>query len=391
VVTEGLSPGGVVNVLANGISSNAGLGIDLGDDGVTTNDAQDVDTGPNGLQNYPVLTSATGSGGLITVTGTLNSTPDTPIEVHLYSSPSCDPSGYGEGAAFLSKDGFVTDHGGDAVIDFTFSGSIPGGHYVTAIAMPSAGGGTSEFSTCVEYINTETGSDVVVTPVDEATGESPVTLTFDNVTGTGNTSLVVGDSGPAVPGSFILSDSTAYWNLSTTASYTDSIEVCFTYNEDLVPLPEIDLVILHYDTTLVPAEWVDCTTSVDTVANVICCRTATLSPFVVAVPDPLTGVDEDAVPTPVRFVLHQNIPNPFNPTTVIGYEVPAGGADVTIRIYDVAGRLVQTLVHEHRPAGLHQVPWDGRSTNGARVASGVYFYRMQAGRFAETRKMVLLK
>jgi hypothetical protein len=391
VVTEGLATGGVVNVRDNSISSNVGLGIDLGDDGVTANDAQDVDTGPNGLQNYPVLTSATGSGGIITVTGTLNSTPDTDFVIDFYSSPSCDPSGYGEGATTLSKEAFMTNHGGDALIDFSFSGSIPGGHYITAIALPSAGGGTSEFSACVEYINTKAGTGVVVIPVDEETGESPVTLTFDNVTGSGNTTLTIEDAGPPVPGAFIVGDSATYWNLSTTATYTDSIEICFTYDEAAIPGAESDLAILHYDTTLVPADWVDVTTSVDTVANVACCKTATLSPFVLAVPNPLTGVDDDEAPTPSTFALMQNIPNPFNPATVIGYDVPAGGADVTIAIYDVRGRRVRVLVDEHRAPGRYQVPWDGRNARGERVATGVYFYRMRAGSFVETRKMVLLK
>jgi hypothetical protein len=232
---------------------------------------------------------------------------------------------------------------------------------------------------------------MVVTPVDEETGESPVTLTFDNVTGAGNTTLAIEDAGPPVPGAFIVGDAATYWNLSTTASYTDSIEICFTYDEGAIPDPESDLVILHYDTTLVPAEWVDVTSSLNTSANVVCARTATLSPFVVAVPNPASGVGDEAESTPTRFVLHQNIPNPFNPTTVIGYEVPAGGAEVSIVIYDVAGRRVQTLVNEYRGAGRYHAPWDGRNAQGSRVATGVYFYRMRAGSFVETRKMVLLK
>ncbi|MDH4038916.1 MAG: T9SS type A sorting domain-containing protein, partial [Candidatus Krumholzibacteria bacterium] len=63
----------------------------------------------------------------------------------------------------------------------------------------------------------------------------------------------------------------------------------------------------------------------------------------------------------------------------------------TIRLYDVTGRLVKTLVDEPRPAGAHQVSWDGRNGRGEPVATGVYFYRMQAGTFVQTRKMVLLK
>ena len=76
----------------------------------------------------------------------------------------------------------------------------------------------------------------------------------------------------------------------------------------------------------------------------------------------------------------------------------AGGAIVTwrdlrsvISIYDVAGRMARELVNEHRNAGTWSVQWNGDNSNGQRVASGVYFYRMRAGSFVETKKMVLLK
>ena len=71
-------------------------------------------------------------------------------------------------------------------------------------------------------------------------------------------------------------------------------------------------------------------------------------------------------------------PNPFNPQTTIHYDIPAGGADVNISIYDVAGRLVREFINEHRAAGTWSVQWNGDDANGQRVASGVYFYRMRA-------------
>jgi flagellar hook assembly protein FlgD len=94
---------------------------------------------------------------------------------------------------------------------------------------------------------------------------------------------------------------------------------------------------------------------------------------------------------PRAFALHQNVPNPFNPTTTIQYEVPTGGAEVSIRIYDATGRLVRTLVDERRPAGLHETAWDSRDGLGAQVSSGVYFYKMVSGGFSESKRMVLLK
>ena len=98
--------------------------------------------------------------------------------------------------------------------------------------------------------------------------------------------------------------------------------------------------------------------------------------------------------TPVqqRTQLAQNYPNPFNPSTTIRYTVGVPGR-VTLRIYDVAGRLVRTLVDQRHSAVTtwYAVNWDGRNDTGAPVSSGIYFYRLEATRFSETRKMVLLR
>jgi len=88
--------------------------------------------------------------------------------------------------------------------------------------------------------------------------------------------------------------------------------------------------------------------------------------------------------------LAQNYPNPFNPTTTLAFSL-AKGTDVDLRIFDVRGALVKTLVQEHRAAGNHRVPWDGVNQQGNRVASGVYFYKLVAGSFVDTKKMVMLK
>jgi hypothetical protein len=90
------------------------------------------------------------------------------------------------------------------------------------------------------------------------------------------------------------------------------------------------------------------------------------------------------------FRLHQNHPNPFNPTTRIGYEV-ASRVRVTLGVYDVRGALVKTLVDEDRGPGSYTAEWNGTDFAGERVSTGVYFYRLNAGQFAQTRKMVLLK
>ncbi|HUU30027.1 MAG TPA: PQQ-binding-like beta-propeller repeat protein [archaeon] len=100
----------------------------------------------------------------------------------------------------------------------------------------------------------------------------------------------------------------------------------------------------------------------------------------------------EAAGLPKVFSLSQNSPNPFNPSTTISYSVPEGHTMfVTLKVYDLRGRLVQTLVNELREASNYSVFWDGTDLSGRKVASGVYFYRLQAGEFTRTRKMVLLK
>jgi hypothetical protein len=89
--------------------------------------------------------------------------------------------------------------------------------------------------------------------------------------------------------------------------------------------------------------------------------------------------------------LDQNIPNPFNPTTTIKYEVKESGL-VSLRIYNVAGQLVKTLVDGHRNSGqLYEASWNGLNNSGQSVSSGVYFYKLVSTNFTQTKKMVLLK
>lgn len=91
-----------------------------------------------------------------------------------------------------------------------------------------------------------------------------------------------------------------------------------------------------------------------------------------------------------RFELRQNAPNPFNPVTVIPFTVPAGSGEATLRIFDVAGRLVREF-HPDAREGRQSVVWDGRDARGQPVSSGLYFYRLDAAGLTETRKMILMK
>lgn len=94
--------------------------------------------------------------------------------------------------------------------------------------------------------------------------------------------------------------------------------------------------------------------------------------------------------TPSSFRLAQSRPNPFNPTTTIAYDLPSA-EQVVIRIYDTLGRQVRTLVNERQVTGFHEVVWDGRNQEGRLAGSGIYFYALTAGDFAQSRKMTLLK
>jgi len=99
---------------------------------------------------------------------------------------------------------------------------------------------------------------------------------------------------------------------------------------------------------------------------------------------------DDPMPMPEATFLAQNYPNPFNPVTTIAFALRESG-HVSLRIYDAGGRLVTTLVDESRPAGRYSTEWNGRDVNGSTVASSVYFYKLVAGDFVQTRKMVLLR
>ena len=100
------------------------------------------------------------------------------------------------------------------------------------------------------------------------------------------------------------------------------------------------------------------------------------------------GVEDEIKPT--AFKLEQNYPNPFNPSTTIKFAIPQKEF-VSLKIYDILGREVKTLLSEDRNVGTYSVKWNGVDNSGNRISSGVYFYRLKAGNFTQVKKMVLLK
>jgi hypothetical protein len=104
----------------------------------------------------------------------------------------------------------------------------------------------------------------------------------------------------------------------------------------------------------------------------------------------LTGIANIKESHIKEFNLKQNYPNPFNPNTVISYQLPVSSY-VTLKIFDILGREIATLVSEEKNAGSYKVEFDARSYGGSNLTSGIYFYKMNAGNFSETKKMLLMR
>lgn len=139
---------------------------------------------------------------------------------------------------------------------------------------------------------------------------------------------------------------------------------------------ELSVVTLH--TLLLSPPQVYCTLDALTFFAVSCTCTST------------TVSEEETIEQPAGFALSQNYPNPFNQSTNIAFTLANSGF-VDLRIYDLLGRKVRTLVYEHLSSGYKSVLWDGKNDSGKDVASGIYFYQIKIGNFSETKELVLLK
>ena len=99
----------------------------------------------------------------------------------------------------------------------------------------------------------------------------------------------------------------------------------------------------------------------------------------------LVLVEDESLLITSEFNLSQNYPNPFNPSTIIAYSIPQR-SNVSLKIYDVLGKEIATLIDEQKEAGLYDIKFDA-----SKLSSGVYIYSIQAGDFLESRKMILMK
>jgi hypothetical protein len=131
-----------------------------------------------------------------------------------------------------------------------------------------------------------------------------------------------------------------------------------------------------------------CENFVETAGNGLASNYASLS--VEFFMDPALAAVRDDGAVPAAFALEANYPNPFNPSTTIAYSITKSGF-VTLRVFNLAGQTIRTLVNEVQEPGRWLQEWDGKNTQGEPAPSGVYLYQLKTDDFEETRKMVLMK
>ena len=106
--------------------------------------------------------------------------------------------------------------------------------------------------------------------------------------------------------------------------------------------------------------------------------------------NPLSTGVEDVAEFPSSYRFLNNYPNPFNPSTVITFEIPQS-ENVSLKVFNINGQLIRTLTNENLPAGKYEKAWDGKNEIGKEVSSGIYIYRLSAGKYDRSARMVLMK
>lgn len=370
--------GGIENAFrANSIFENGALGIDLANDGVSINDTteMDADLGPNQKQNYPRLTTAY-HGTELTVNGILQSLANTEFRIDFYSNDSCNASGYGEGESFLGSDRVTTGDDGEIVFTTVLPPVAPG-KFITATAT-DADGNTSEFSRCNEVIIIGPAADLAISI--EASRDTVVqgdSLSYF---------MTVINSGPSEASNVVVADTlpvAVRYGSSFTARGTISIlNQLFTCTID--SMASADTVHMGVTVSADSAQNVRNVTQVHAQQPDVAPQNNRAETTVV-IQTPTGSTDQQAASLPEAFSLSQNYPNPFNPITKIRYGIPEE-ANVLIQLFTIDGRMVATLVNTKKLAGNYSI-----DLNGAQLSSGIYFYRMSAGNYRETKRMILLK
>ena len=169
-------------------------------------------------------------------------------------------------------------------------------------------------------------------------------------------------------------------------TFSSPVEITVSYDPNNLPAnvaTEADLKIVRYNSS--DGTWTELPTTVDQAANTATAQTSSFSGFAAGRVTGSVSNELDETEIPAEFVLKQNYPNPFNPSTNIEYGIPQT-ANVSITVYNSLGQQVATIAQGRQSAGFHTVSFDASS-----LSSGVYIYRIQAGDFIETKKMMLIK
>ncbi|MBN4056893.1 DUF11 domain-containing protein [bacterium AH-315-J21] len=371
----------------NQITGNVAGGIDLFPQGPNTNDTLDEDGGANEGQNFPVLLTATATGSnQLVVTGTLHSEPNFTYSLDFYWNSVCDSLGLGQGETWLLSDTIETDNFGFATF-LSASPPITGplNGFITSTATRGGISHTSEFSNCLEVVSQIPGVDLLIEKTDNrdtvfVSDTARYEITVTNLGSADASNVVLRDSLPA---------QLSYVSDSTNAGVCVEIDGIVECNVGGLSSGSSATIIvwgIYVDTGIIVNTAIVSSneTDIQPLNN-----SATDSTYFAT--DIQTDVDDDEIAKlPKSFEVHQNFPNPFNPTTVISYSLPIK-AEVTIAIYNVLGQRVRSFDRGEQSAGEYSVTWDAADESGKAVASGMYFYKVIAGELSASRKMVLLK
>ena len=368
---------GIGNLIrGNALVGNAGLGIDLGNDGVTPNDPDDEDGGPNGLQNAPRFLLATTYRTVATLDG-----PEALLD--LYVSPTCDPSGFGEGATPIGPGGLV--RGDDGTPTYEWAGTIEEGAYVTATA--TAGGSTGEFGPCIRVAASEDvttgplgpddptldGPDLSVTYTAPATaqlgpeaGEAYLLLYRRAPEGNTFDGSAQSDAGVAVtPDAVALS---RYWRVGV-VSAEGSLAACLSLDGiNGIEDPALLLVGQRADPS---APWTPLDSHLESAGDEtrLCAEGLALDGEVGILADSETN-SVSTEEEPASALRLRAFPNPARRAVTIEATVPMAG-HATVEVFDTLGRRIATLHDGPVAAGTHPLALDA-----AALPAGVYVARI---------------
>ncbi|MGD0338143.1 MAG: FG-GAP-like repeat-containing protein [Bacteroidota bacterium] len=261
------------------------------------------------------------------------------------------------------------------------------------------------------FLNTSTsGSISLASKVDYTTGSDPLGIAIGDIDGDGKHDVVVTNFGSNTISVFRNTSTSGSVSLASKIDYTAGNAPYGIATTDIDGDGKPDIVVTNFGGNTVSVLRNTSTSGSVSLASKVDYTTGN-SPIDIAItdingdgkPDLVTanygsniisllrntvgtvGVESDGQTLPTHFSLMQNYPNPFNPTTTINYQLPSR-SHVTLKVFDILGRDVATLVAEEKAPGRYTATW-----NAADLAGGVYFYKMSAGSFSETKKLILLR